>query len=214
MLRSSRLFGMRVLGPALAILLAGAGTAQAALIINFSQVGADVEASGTGNLNFFGLTFSDFYFGSSFVNSGSGAVLLGPVPPNFTDIFVGAITGPTSFGSGSNLLASSGASTAPSGTGAGINAALGEIYVPGGYVSGDPFTVDATWAGATFADLGLTSGTYTWTWGAGANADSLQVVIPGEVTEVPEPSSVLMLLAGLGLIGVASFLGRKKVLSI
>jgi hypothetical protein len=41
--------------------------------------------------------------------------------------------------------------------------------VPAGYVSGNPLSSMSTYLNTTFADLGVTPGTYVWTWGMGAN---------------------------------------------
>jgi hypothetical protein len=43
------------------------------------------------------------------------------------------------------------------------------LFVPRGYVSGNPLSDSATYSGQTFATLGVTPGTYVWTWGSGAN---------------------------------------------
>lgn len=191
---------------AMALLLGGVGTARASLIIAFSQDGANVDAVGTGSLNFLGLSFSGFDFNTPFVKASAATVLLGKVPPVYTDAYSGSISGPSTFGSGGSHAATSGASAAPGGTGAGIDAADGRLFVPGGYASGDSFTVSSIWESTTINDLGLTPGTYTWTWGSEAQgtADSLTVVVP---SSVPEPASLALLsIAGLAWAGC----GRRK----
>lgn len=174
------------------LLLAGAERAKADLVITFQQSGANVVATGTGSLNFLDLSFQGFDVTNSYVNASAGAVLLGS-SGTYADYY-GAISGPTTFGPGLNFLANSSTSTAPGGTGAGVDGATGQLLVPGGYDANTPFTVSATWDNQTISGLGLTAGTYTWTWGSGANADSLEVVIPAAV---PEPSSMVFLLTGL-----------------
>jgi hypothetical protein len=184
-------------------LLLTAGQAKAALVITFSQSGPDVVANGVGSLNFLDLTFSGFEVGNNSVNASAGKALLGSVPPVYTDIYTGAILGPTSFGAGGGFDATSGSSTAPGGTGAGINASIGVIYVPGGYGAGDPFTVSSTWANTTIAGLGLTPGTYTWTWGDN-NPDSLTIIVPASV---PEPSTLFG--CGIAIVALAGY-GRRR----
>lgn len=198
------------MGAALATLLAGAGSAQAELIITFSQVGPDVQASGTGSLNFLDLNFTGFDTSSAYVDPSLGKVLLGTVPGTYTDDYVGPISGPASFGSGGNTTATSGGSTAPNNTGAGIDIADGILFVPGGYAAGSPFTVDATWSGTTISGLGLKPGTYTWTWGTN-NPDSLEVIVPGVV---PEPGSIWLMASGLlATLGLGFVLRRKGALA-
>ena len=68
-----------------------------------------------------------------------------------------------------------------------------------------------TFAGQTFASLGLTPGTYTWTWGddpavAGFtpdNSDSFTL----QIGPIPEPTTAIVwtTLAGVGL-----FVGRRR----
>jgi hypothetical protein len=189
---------------AVAFLLGGAGRAKADLIITFAQSGANVVATGTGSLNFLDLTFESFDLNSSSVNASAGAVLLGS-SDTFADYY-GNISGPTSFGSGLNFVASSSTTTAPLDTGAGVDGAADELLVPGDYFAGDAFTVSATWDNTTISGLGLTPGDYTWTWGSGPNADSLEVIVPGGA--VPEPSSVILLLTTLL---AAAFVTRKRI---
>lgn len=64
---------------------------------------------------------------------------------------------------------------------------------------GGMLAASATWSGITLADLGVAAGSvYTWTWGSGGNADFLTINV------VPEPSTYVLMLAGLGLVGAAA----------
>jgi hypothetical protein len=191
---------------AAALLVMGTSNAQAELVITFSQSGADVVANGSGSLNWVDLSFNGFNFGGPFVDASSGQAMIGQVPAVYSDIYVGNVTGPASFGSGGLFNASSGSSTAPGSTAAGIDAANSAIFVPGGYGAGNFFTVSSTWANTTIAGLGLTPGVYTWTWGTN-NVDDLKIIVPGS-NPVPEPSSLA--LAGLGAIGAAIAAYRRR----
>jgi hypothetical protein len=132
---------------ALALLLGGVGQARAGFIITFSQVGADVEANGTGTLNVGGLTPGPTNVNErAFLDPSTAALMTGPATFTKTDVYEGAISGPTSFGPGSITLASSG-----SGDFAGIISAGDQIFVPHGYVSGAALNDTATWSGTTLA---------------------------------------------------------------
>jgi len=74
------------------------------------------------------------------------------------------------------------------------------VLVPQGYVSGDALSDSMTFTGSTFADLGVTPGTYVWTWGTGHDADSFTLQIGP--TSVPEPASLALLSAGLVGLGL------------
>jgi PEP-CTERM motif len=65
------------------------------------------------------------------------------------------------------------------------------------YVSDSPLSDIATYAGQTFASLGVTPGKYEWTWGGGANQNfTLDIGVP-----VPEPATWALLLTGFVALG-------------
>lgn len=106
------------------------------------------------------------------------------------------ITGPTSFGSGGETVAST-----ASGDLVGIN--VGKfLAVPEFYISGNSLSGSSTYTNQTFASLGATPGTYVWRWGSGPTADSFTLDI-GAAPAVPEPASLTLLgmaLAGFSLV--------------
>ncbi|MGH7044737.1 MAG: PEP-CTERM sorting domain-containing protein [Acetobacteraceae bacterium] len=75
--------------------------------------------------------------------------------------------------------------------------------MPHGYVSGIQLADTSTWDNVTFADLGVTPGTYTWTWG-GAPDGSFTLKIG-----VPEPGSLAILGGSILLLG-AVLRGRRN----
>ena len=86
-----------------------------------------------------------------------------------------------------------------------------QLFIPAGYVSGNPLSDSATWDNATFSSLGATPGTYIWNWGSGATADSFTLNI-GAVA-VPSPSigrGLPVLLAVGGILFGAKLLERKS----
>jgi hypothetical protein len=74
-------------------------------------------------------------------------------------------------------------------------------------VSGTSVSDLTTFAGDTFASLGVTPGTYVWTWGSGATADSFTLQI-GPAQTVPEPASLTLL--AVGLAGLGMVLHRRR----
>jgi hypothetical protein len=191
---------------ALTCIAATGSAARAALVLNFQQVGSDVVATGSGTLNTSALTDVGLNGSGAVIwasepggggaetpQTGTGLAMLGPSTATANDV-IGyyGITGPTSFGSGSYLVASSG-----TGDLVGVLSNV-VIYVPTGYVSGSALSDTSTWSNSTFNSLGLTPGTYTWTWGSGATADSLTMT-------VPEPASIAL----LGITAAMALLRRR-----
>jgi len=191
--------------------VAAAPEAQAAYVVDFTQVGGNVVATGNGTLNFNDLTFLSFENPLSVgVNPSTGYLGIGILDGvgqdngnnNYGDNYA-PISGPASFGTGGFTAASS-----TTGMVAGINGVNGEVILPGGYFPGSPLqTSVTTWDNATLASLGLTSGIYVWTWG-GQNADSFTV----NIAAVPEPSTWVMMILGFCGIGFMIYRQRKNVM--
>ena len=109
-------------------------------------------------------------------------------------------TGPTNFGRGGFFVADTG-----SGDPFGIGGEDGNIWVPAGYVSGDPLTNSMTFNNATLASLGVRQGTYIWSWGTGLPNQNFTLIIG---SGVPDGGSTVSLL-GFGLLGLAAL--RRKL---
>ena len=180
------------------------GDARASFVVNMTQVGGDVVAKGNGSINFTALTFMDTSTSLTTINPQNGAIVIGGQGNyNFIsgDFYVGTINGPSSLGSGVYSPAQ-----VASGDQVGASSSL-DIIVPAHYTSGASLTSSSTWTGATFASLGVTTGTYTWTWGSGATADSFTLNVGGPAA-VPEPASLAML--GLGSFAVLGCARRRR----
>jgi hypothetical protein len=171
--------------------------ADAGFVINVTQVGSNVVATGSGSIDLAGLSFLFSGVDSSGVNPGNGVIVIGPPVITSVDVYSG-VTGPISFGGGGFTHASSG-----NGDLVAIEGALGDIVVPAGYGSGTSLSGSATFDNTTIAGLGLTPGTYVYTWGVGPSADSLTVNV------APEPSSMVTGLIGMVLAGGAIVSRRR-----
>jgi hypothetical protein len=184
-----------------------ASPAQATFTLTLLEEGTSVVATGMGRIDKTDLNMpgSVGQFDPQIDPSGD-SIIAGAGFSSETDTFTG-ITGPTSFGSGSFHLASSGTGNL---VGVTPNAAGTEgILVPSTYVSDSSLSDTATWNSASFTSLGVTPGTYTWTWGTGADADSFTLQI-GAVPAPPIGHGLPALFAVGGLLLGAKLLERGK----
>ena len=174
--------------------------AQAAMIMTLEEVGSDVVATGNGTIDTAGLFFLFEGFAGSFIDP-SGATIYAASSFDLGDAYLG-VTGPTSFGAGSQLFGDGG-----TGDRVGIDGYHGTLVVPLGYTSGGPLSDSAIWLNQSFSSLGVTPGTYVWTWGQGDHADSFTLQIERD-TAVPEPTTLTLL--GLGLAGIGARRWRER----
>jgi PEP-CTERM motif len=192
--------GSAGLGAAMLIGLS-ALSAQAGYVVDLTQQGSNVVATGSGPIDLTGLTFDTSPLAGTFIFPALGAIATGITAT--ADLYAG-ITGPANFGSGSDNFPISG-----SGDHVGVDGFVDELEVPHGYVSDSPLSDTSTYLSQTFSSLGATPGTYTWTWGTGANQNFTLVI---GAAAVPEPSTWAMMLlgfAGLGFMGYQSA-GRRR----
>lgn len=188
------------IGWAVAVLgLMAAGPARASVLVTATEVGGNVVFSGGGTIDLAGLAFDSNNTAQGFINPSIPEVVVGPLVN--ADVYRGFTSLPSDFGPGGDTAPAS-----STGDTFGVSSRFSPplLGVLTGYVSGDPLNGTSTYAGATFASLGLTPGTYVWTWGSGANADSFTLQIGPAV--VPEPSTLA--LAGIGGIVLAGY-GRR-----
>ena len=172
--------------------------AQAAYIVDLTQEGSNVVATGSGTLDVSDLTFVINESGAygAVIQPSGGVIVIGPVSASVDD-YTG-VTGPANFGSGSVNFPNSG-----SGDLVGIFGSDRRLDVPAGYVSGNALSDTSTCDNASFSSLGVTPGTYKWTWGSGADADSFTLKIGAAA--IPEPSTWAMMLLGFTAVGVAGY---------
>lgn len=174
-----------------------APVARAAFVLKIEEVGPDVVATGSGSIDLADLSLDESGSITPYLASGEAIVLTGD-----SDAFVGysGPTGPGNFGDEGSFPVSSG-----SGDFVGISGAFGELAVPPAYISGNPLSSSAVWLNQSFANMGITTGTYVWTWGAGDYADSFTVEIA-----VPEPSTWVMMLVGFAGLGIMGYWAARR----
>jgi hypothetical protein len=202
---------------ALAILAASApvvgGTVAAnatPYVVTFEQMGLDVVATGSGNIDLTGLTLSPIHPKlTAGINPPEAVVNLNS---GTSDLYTGTFSGPPGGVSGPGFGPGTGFpgplfEPATSGTGNLVSFSLtfSSVHVFEGYLSDAPLgTSTDTWDNATFTSLGLTSGTYEWTWGTGTD-QNFTIVIS---SAVPEPSTWAMMI--LGFVGVGFMAHRRS----
>jgi hypothetical protein len=192
---------------ALVVLVLTAATSRGEFIVNITQVGSDVVATGSGTIDTTSLTATGPLGASAAqVVADAGIILMGPAPVAAPDGYSG-FTGPAAFGTSAAILADS-----ATGDRVSMRADTDLIYVPAGYVSGQSLSDSDTWDNTTIADLGLTPGTYTWTWGSGATADSFVLNI--SATAAPEPASLTLLATAFGCVALGRSLRRRERLQV
>jgi hypothetical protein len=190
---------------AAAILVFGAETARAELIINITQVpnddpigyGYNVVMTASGTIDLSGLTYLGSGSNGPGIDPGSAQVILGAVGTTSDASFYYGATGPHYLGYG-------GASGATLGNGdiIGVVGFENEIIVPQGYTSGSPLTATDTYYDETLLGLGITTtGTVTYTWG---DPDSLVLNIIAAAA-VPEPSSAFLAALGAGAVAILAY---------
>lgn len=194
--------------------------AQAAYIVDLTQMGNNVVASGSGTINLTGLTRGSTFSTGSVIHPSIAEIVTGP--SGTIDTYTG-LTGPASFGPGGTTIASSGTGvlvgvTSIVTTAASISSAAAlvaaELAVPSGYMSGGPLSDTSTYLNQTLASLGATPGTYTWSWNtpgvsvSSASDDTFTLVI--SAATVPEPSTVAQFGVGIAGLVLAGMYRRRR----
>lgn len=174
-----------------ASVLASATARATPYILKLVQKNGNVVATGSGAINLAGVSLTTTSSTSSGVLPDQAFLSTG----GSWDVYT--VAGPTGFG-GYNFSSFS----SSSGTLAGIYGYFHELFVPINYSSETNLSGTATWAGASFASLGVNPGIYRWTWGNGPDQTfTLDIA-------VPEPSALALFAGGLLLLG--AFVGLRR----
>jgi hypothetical protein len=193
-MRRATLFGVIQIALGLSL----SGVSHASYVVNLTESGGNVVATGSGTINTAGLNYAGPGYWTPMISGAQDFIVLGA--GGSIDDYNNILTGPSSFGSGTNFGADDGG-----GDLVGYFTG-GSLFVPLNYVSGTSLDSNATWTGQTFASLGLTPGSYVWTWGSGANADSFTLNIGAQT--VPEPASLFLL--GMGSLAIFGYARQRR----
>lgn len=198
----------RIASWAVAVVLTGvlfSPEAKATYILDVNQVGSNVVFTGSGTIDTKDLTLEFTQGIVPEIHSQISVITVGTAASGNVYDGSGDITGPASFGTGPVSVAPDTASGDITGIGAGGV----QLAVPAGYVSGSALSGGMVIDFATYSNLGIAPGTFTWSWGSGDDADSfiLNIHEPTVSTDVPEPPTLAILMAGLLGLG---FLSRRQ----
>jgi hypothetical protein len=203
MVKKTRKFSLALhAGFAAVIVFSVARNAKASYVAYLYQSGPNVAGVGSGTLDTIALLSGGGGNYSAGVIPSFGVEILGQ---GLVKAFTG-LSGPSSFGSGSNSFA-----PLSSGDVVGVYGGAGALYVPIDYISGTSLSDTAIFNNTTLAALGVTLGTYTWSWGSGPTADSYTLNV--SQAPAPEPGTWgLVFASGLALCGYfrARFLRARK----
>jgi hypothetical protein len=171
--------------------------------IDIEQSGSDVVATETGSIDLSTLTFhaSGTNGGPTIIPNGA-AILMGN-PTSGTEDTYNINSGPTSWGSGAQINASS-----TTGTYFGMTRVFSFLVVSNNYVSGSPISGTATWNGQTLSGMGLTDGTYVYEAGSVPQTITIEI---GQAAAAPEPATLwFALIGGAGFVANGRFARSKK----
>lgn len=159
------------------LLLAVPPATNGAVTIIAAEVGDDVVITATGTLDLTGMTLDGAVNTGLGVVPNNGLLVLGS--GGVSDVYVGLISAPSSFGTMSTAFGDGGSGTT-------LRLEPGELAVAQGF-SGGAFSASVFFNDEDFATIGLTPGVYAW-------------VLPNDTITfvIPEPSRGLLSLLALG----------------
>ena len=159
----------------------------ASLNFTLQEIGSDLVLSGGGTVDIstFTITNPSSSALAGIVPSGVSTLIgVGPdLSGNLTYYRDIAISGPTSFGTGTSTVFATGFDAGNDRFG--FSPSLDTVYLPIAY-AGEYLEGVVTIAGSSFASAGVNLGTYTWSYGSG---NSIELVVSYPPTSTPTPTN-------------------------
>ena len=184
---------------AIAVMVLAAGQANATVVIDITQSGANVDVTATGSLDLTGATFDhEQSYSTGIIPGGSNWYIALGTTPGMDWYQLTNVSLP--YGTSANYFTSS-LTSGDAFSIWGYSGGTPLVGLPTGYTSGSPISADMTLSGETIAGMTLIPGTYTFT----IPNDTIILDIGG--SSVPEPGTLVMF--GSGIIGLAGVLRRK-----
>ncbi len=170
------------------------------ILVTAVESGGNVIFSGSGTADLSGLAPGANIGINRFIIPNEAEVLIGGEGSLLDADAYSISAGPSSFGSGGFNFA-----TDSTGDRFGINLNPFEdtqLILPDGYISGSQLAGTATFAGQTFASLGLAEGTYVWEWAAAGVTGGTDTFTLTIGNAVPEPGTAFLgsVMGGVGLL--------------
>lgn len=180
--------------------LIAAAPANAAAVIDFRQVGANVVATLAGSLNTTGSTITTGYqtTANAAISPNTGQLVFGS--SGVAVSLYSPLSGPDQFGTGGVRFADTFSGTA-------LFLSGSELYLPASYMSLGQLNATSTFNNVNLATLGLSSTSSVYRLISG-DTITIQGVTAGAV---PEPATWLTMILGMGAIGFA--MRRRKTFS-
>lgn len=186
---------------AVIVMMLAPGLANASVLINITQAGANVDVTATGSLDLTGATFNHHQgYSTGIIPGGSNWYIALGTTAGMDWYDLTSVTLP--FGTSGTFFTSA----LTSGDAFSIWGFVGgqpQVGLSTGYTSGTPISADMMFPGQTIAGLTLIPGTYTFT----IPSDTIILTIGGGT--VPEPSTWVMMLNGVAALGFARYRRRK-----
>jgi hypothetical protein len=192
---------------ALTLIVLTASLANASVVVNIAQSGANVDVTATGSLDLTGATFNHVQpYSTGIIPGGSNwYVALGTTAGmDWYDLSgVSLPYGTSGFYFTSSITSGDAFSIW------GFNGGQPQVGLTTGYTSGTPISADMTLPGETISAMTLIPGTYTFT----VPNDTIILNIAG-TTGVPEPSTLAMMLNGVAALGFSGYRRLRKAKAV